>query len=103
MNSISTAPIESGQFDDADEVIVFQQEINREGQAYIDTVDPSTDDKLLDFSEDEDNDQRGEDEDDYFDDEYYDNRVEDEDWENAERGMLPRNSSRDASLPNVHS
>lgn len=71
------APIDIGQFDDAPEGSQITQ-ITREGNAYIDTYIPASDQKP-EWPE------TSEDEDDNESEEYYD-RVEDEDWENAERG-----------------
>jgi RIO kinase 1 len=72
------APIDIGQFDDAPEGSQITH-IIREGNAYIDTYTPASDQTLEwpETSEDEDDNESEE--------EYYD-RVEDEDWENAERG-----------------
>ncbi|KAF9565744.1 RIO1-domain-containing protein [Agrocybe pediades] len=81
----STEHVEPGQFEDADEVVQTPAS-NRDGHAYIDTVEPLTDDQLLNFTDDEE--QELEDDDDYYEEDYDDNRVEDEDWENAERGSF---------------
>jgi hypothetical protein len=82
-------PIAPGQFDDAEENVL------REGNAYVDTYEPPNDEVGLDWLESE-----GEDEDD-IDEEYEDSRVEDEDWENAERGMSLSVCSK-CFPPNVH-